>query len=125
MDLAEISHLPFFVVGFCVDFFFSPFGSISGLAPHTADTKSLAGTVGGMGGSKAGYTTMKSQPGSWCVLLVPCSKTKIKALCGTSAAHLMVMRLAGRYWAVLGAAAQGSAFQLFLHVSGHPSLLHK
>lgn len=49
MDLAEISHLPFFVVGLCVDFFFLP---ISGLAPHTAGTKSLAGTVGGMGGSK-------------------------------------------------------------------------
>lgn len=53
MDLAEISHLPFLVVGLCVDIFvFSPAGSISGLAPHTAGTKILASTVGGMGGSK-------------------------------------------------------------------------
>lgn len=39
MDLAEISHLPFFVVGLCVDIFFSPAGSISGLTPHAVGTE--------------------------------------------------------------------------------------
>lgn len=123
MDLAEISHLPFFVVGLCVDIFFSPAGSISGLTPHAAGTESSASTVGGK--EQAGCASMKSQPWSWCILLVPCSKAKIKALCGTAAAHLMVMRLAGRCWATSGTAAQGSAFQLSPHVFGHQNLLHK
>lgn len=45
MDLAEISHLPFFVVGLYVGTFLFPAGSISGLASLAAGTKSL--TAGG------------------------------------------------------------------------------